>query len=574
MFATHQSRLHSSSASQGHARSRRISFAALAACAALILCRSTDLGADAPSPQSVLERFLAATAQRRPVSYRAVRRLEASSAKLKATGWVEALTEFDPSTGLRVRILAEEGSGRIRGALKGVLDAEREATLPGRTRNVALTAENYVFQPGAADADGLVAVRVTPRRRESWDPGARDLVAEPVPPTLSLPWFPPMRGADAPVTFCAFTRYHVTTSREDGSRLQHRGEDMAIQLQAQHRDFPTMERRGSAGEMVGTSIAWQSVMHRVDLVASTNATVLLLGETGTGKELLARSIHERSARRTRNMVVVDSGALPSSLIESELFGRERGAFTGAHTAQAGRFEMANGGTVFLDEIGELPLELQPKLLRVLQEGQVERLGCMRTTRVDIRIIAATNRNLPEEVRCGRFRADLFYRLNVFPITVPPLRDRRDDLPALVHHLADRLGHELGRPIERITPGSLEALARHQWPGNIRELENVLRRAIILSRDGLLDLSDFVGEPIDEVEAPASIAGRVRPLAEAERDHVNFVLEQAGWRVEGLAGAAALLGLKPSTLRSRMQKLGIERFPTARPTRGIGAVAHS
>ena len=199
---------------------------------------------------------------------------------------------------------------------------------------------------------------------------------------------------------------------------------------------------------MGTSIAWQSVMHRVELVASTSATVLLLGETGTGKELLARSIHERSARRTRNMVVVDSGALPSSLIESELFGRERGAFTGAHTAQAGRFEIANGGTIFLDEIGELPLELQPKLLRVLQEGQVERLGCMRTTRVDIRIIAATNRNLPEEVRRGRFRADLFYRLNVFPITVPPLRDRRDDLPALVHHLADRLGHELaGRSSE-------------------------------------------------------------------------------------------------------------------------------
>jgi len=349
---------------------------------------------------------------------------------------------------------------------------------------------------------------------------------------------------------------------------------MAIQLQAQHRDFPTMERRGSAGAMVGTSIAWQSVMHRVELVASTNATVLLLGETGTGKELLARSIHERSARRTRNMVVVDCGALPSSLIESELFGRERGAFTGAHTAQAGRFEIANGGTVFLDEIGELPLELQPKLLRVLQEGQVERLGCVRTTRVDIRIIAATNRNLQEEVRRGRFRADLFYRLNVFPITVPPLRDRPDDLPALVHHLADRLGHELGRPIARIAPRSLEALARHRWPGNIRELENVLRRAIILSRDGLLDLSDFVGEPIDDVEAPASFASRVRPLAEAERDHVNFVLEQAGWRVEGLAGAAELLGLKPSTLRSRMQKLGIERLPTARPNRSIGAVAHS
>ena len=311
--------------------------------------------------------------------------------------------------------------------------------------------------------------------------------------------------------------------------------------------------------MVGTSDAWQSVLHRVEQVASTSATVLLLGETGTGKALLARFIHERSARRGRNMVVVDCGALPSSLIESELFGRERGAFTGAHTAQAGRFEAAHGGTVFLDEIGELPLELQPKLLRVIQEGEVERLGGLRTTRVDIRIIAATNRNLAEEVRRGRFRSDLFYRLNVFPITLPPLRDRGGDLGALVRQLIDRLGRELGRPIERMAPGSLEALARHDWPGNIRELENVLRRAIILSRNGLLDLTDFVGETLHAPEAPPSMASRLRPLADAERDHVKFVLEWAGWRIEGLAGAAQLLGLSPSTLRSRMRKLGIERL---------------
>jgi len=333
--------------------------------------------------------------------------------------------------------------------------------------------------------------------------------------------------------------------------------DMAFQLPVRPSEFPP-ERRQPAAGMVGTSRAWQSVMQRVDQVASTNATVLLLGETGTGKELLARAIHERSARRARNLVVVDCGALPPTLIESELFGRERGAFTGAHVSQAGRFEIANGGTVFLDEIGELPLELQPKLLRVLQEGQVERLGAVRTTHVDLRIVAATNRPLAEEVRQKRFRPDLFYRLNVFPITVPPLRDRRDDLPALVDHLTGRLAREIGRPIQRMAPGSLEALARYHWPGNIRELENALRQAIIVSRTGLLDLHGFVGESLDTPGSTSSIAGCVRPLADAERDHLTFVLKHAAWRIEGFGGAAQLLGLKPSTLRSRMRKLGIVR----------------
>jgi transcriptional regulator with GAF, ATPase, and Fis domain len=300
-------------------------------------------------------------------------------------------------------------------------------------------------------------------------------------------------------------------------------------------------------------------MHRVEQVAPTNATVLLLGETGTGKELVARAIHQYSPRRHRSFVVVDCGALPSSLIESELFGRERGAFTGAHTAQAGRFELANGGTVFLDEIGELPLELQPKILRVLQEGQVERLGGGRATRVDVRIVTATNRNLAEEVRAGRFRRDLFYRLNVFPITLPTLRERRDDLPALVTYLADRLGRELGKPVGQVMPGTLQALERYDWPGNIRELENVLQQAIILSPDGRLDLSDFVGEPMD-VDVPSRARNRSRSLVDVERDHIQLVLETVGWRIEGVAGAAQVLGLRPSTLRTRMRKLGIQRPP--------------
>jgi formate hydrogenlyase transcriptional activator len=323
---------------------------------------------------------------------------------------------------------------------------------------------------------------------------------------------------------------------------------------------PLVQPFGPDLGIVGASIALRHVMHRVEHVAPTNATVLLLGETGTGKELVARAIHHYSPRRHRNFVVVDCGALPSSLIESELFGRERGAFTGAHTAQAGRFELANGGTVFLDEIGELPLELQPKILRVLQEGQVERLGGGRATRVDVRIVTATNRNLADEVRTGRFRRDLFYRLNVFPITLPTLRERRDDLPALVAYLVDRLGRELGKPVGQVKPGTLQAFERYDWPGNIRELENVLQQAIILSQDGTLDLSGFVGEPMNVVDAPSRPQNGSRSLVDVERDHIQLVLETVGWRIEGVAGAAQVLGLRPSTLRTRMRKLGIQRPP--------------
>jgi len=323
--------------------------------------------------------------------------------------------------------------------------------------------------------------------------------------------------------------------------------------------MPVSDRLTSDNPIVGTSDALKYVMYRVDQVASTNTAVLLLGETGTGKELVARAIHQRSSRRNRNFVVVDCGALPGSLIESELFGRERGAFTDAHTAQAGRFELASGGTIFLDEIGELPLELQPKLLRVLQERQVERLGSTRTTTVDVRVIAATNRDLSEEVRAGRFRRDLFYRLNVFPIALPALRDRREDLPALVRYLCDRIGRELGKSIARISPESLAALAGYEWPGNIRELENVITRAIIASRGGTLDLTGFVGDrlPVSDMAiGPAS--GDPAKLVDVERRHIHLALQRSNWRIEGTTGAAHSLGMRPSTLRSLMGRLGIRR----------------
>jgi len=337
--------------------------------------------------------------------------------------------------------------------------------------------------------------------------------------------------------------------------------DSAVSVHAPSMELPSVVQQLSPDStIVGASDPMRYVMRQVEQVAPTNATVLLLGETGTGKALVARAIHQNSPRRHRSFVVVDCGALPATLIESELFGRERGAFTGAHTSQAGRFELANGGTVFLDEIGELPLELQPKILRVLQEGQVERLGAGRTTRVDVRVVTATNRNLGEEVRSGRFRRDLFYRLNVFPITLPTLRERRDDLPALVRYLVDRLGRDLGKPIVHITPGTYQALERYDWPGNIRELENVIQQAIIVSHDGVLDLAAFVGESMQVETSTRTPPNGSRSLVDVERDHIQLVLETVGWRIEGVAGAAQVLGLRPSTLRTRMRKLGIQRPP--------------
>ena len=305
--------------------------------------------------------------------------------------------------------------------------------------------------------------------------------------------------------------------------------------------------------LVGESAAWRYVVFRLDQVAATHATVLLLGETGTGKELVARAIHRRSARASSKFVALNCAALPATLVESELFGRERGAFTGAHSSQAGRFELAHRGTLFLDEVGDLPIELQPKLLRVLQEGQLERLGSTRTVDVDVRVIAATNRDLTEEVRQNRFRDDLYYRLNVFPITLPSLRERREDIPLLAQHLANRFARAMPKPIKPIPDSVARALQQYDWPGNIRELENVIQRAIILSSDGAISINDI---SLSSAKPTSVTAGTT--LEEIERSHIQRMLSTTLWRIEGRRGAAELLGLKPSTLRSRLRKLGIRR----------------
>jgi transcriptional regulator with GAF, ATPase, and Fis domain len=312
-------------------------------------------------------------------------------------------------------------------------------------------------------------------------------------------------------------------------------------------------------EIIGQSDALKYVLFRVEQVAPTDATVLILGETGTGKELVARAIHSASSRSERPLVKVNCATLPSNLIESELFGHERGAFTGARERLVGRFEISNGSTIFLDEIGELLPELQSKLLRVLQDGEFERLGSTRTIKVDVRIIAATNRNLEEEIQGGRFREDLWYRLNVFPITIPPLRQRAEDIPLLIQAFVQKFRKKLGKPITTIPDGTLQALRQYRWPGNVRELENVIERAMIVSPGPALRLADRLDTA--QVQDPAKQGGR--SLDEIERDHIVRTLEETDWRIEGENGAAVALGINPSTLRGRMRKLGIRR------PRGLG-----
>lgn len=315
-----------------------------------------------------------------------------------------------------------------------------------------------------------------------------------------------------------------------------------------------MEGHHGLSRIVSSSAVMQCTLRQVEQVAPTPASVLITGETGTGKELLATAIHELSTRRDRTMIRVNCAAIPHALIESELFGREKGAYTGAIARQVGRFELANGSTLFLDEIGELPLEAQAKLLRVLQEKEIERLGNPRPIKVDVRVIAATNRELIREVAAKRFREDLFYRLNVFPIHLPPLRERREDLPQLVESFVHEFAETMGKPIDTIAKVSLKALLDYSWPGNIRELRNVIERAVILAQS-----------PSLKIELPSALQASapsqdpsLAVLTDVERDHIVRVLESTGWRIRGPSGAAQILGLKPTTLESRMAKLGIRR----------------
>jgi transcriptional regulator with GAF, ATPase, and Fis domain len=324
------------------------------------------------------------------------------------------------------------------------------------------------------------------------------------------------------------------------------------------------------GEIVGRSTALRAVLEQVEMVAPTNATVLILGESGTGKELVASAIHERSPRREHPLVRVNCGSIPSELFESEFFGHAKGSFTGAVRDRIGRFQHADGGTLFLDEVGEIPLAHQAKLLRVLQEGQFERVGEDTTRKVDVRILAATNRDLRQEVAAGRFRRDLYYRLSVFPMELPPLRQRKEDIPALASHFASLSCGRLNRPEMRLTDDDLEFLTRYDWPGNIRELQNVIERAVILARGARLRLDLALSQTgsanMTSVDSPGSADGKTpRPsimraadLMRLERENIVAALEQARWKISGPGGAAELVGMNPNTLASRMRSLGIKR----------------
>jgi len=334
-------------------------------------------------------------------------------------------------------------------------------------------------------------------------------------------------------------------------------QEMKDQLEIENIYFrEEVKLKSQFSKIIGQSDGLKYVLYRVEQVAPFDTTVLILGETGTGKELIAAAIHDMSPRKGRPMITVNCAALPGNLIESELFGREKGAFTGADARRIGRFEVANGSTLCLDEIGELPLELQGKLLRVIQHGEFERLGSSHTIKVDVRIIATTNRDLEQEVQQGRFRQDLYYRLNVFPITVPPLRQRKEDIPLMVQAFIKRYSRKLGKEITSIQKEAMKAIQDYPWPGNIRELESIIERAVILCSEPVLKLADEL-----KISFP-TISAAVSTLEDTERNQIMKILFETRWRIEGKDGAATILGLHPSTLRARMHKLGIARPETS------------
>ncbi len=337
----------------------------------------------------------------------------------------------------------------------------------------------------------------------------------------------------------------LKTAHEELHLLKNQLEAENVYLQQE------LQRDEKFGEIIGQSDAIKYVLFKITQVAPADSTVLISGETGTGKELVARAIHGASFRKDQPLIKVNCAALAPTLIESELFGHEKGAFTGAAGRKQGRFELAHGGTIFLDEIGELPLALQVKLLRVIQENEFERLGGTKTIKVDVRIIAATNRNLKLEVEQGTFREDLWYRLNVYPITMPPLRQRKEDIPLLVEHFVATYAKKSNKTISSVSPRAMQILQGHSWPGNVRELANVIERAVIHTQGSALNVVDQF-EAVSDEEAP------VKTLEEVEREYILHTLEHTGWRIEGKHGAAKVLGLNPSTLRTRMVKLGIQR----------------
>ena len=481
---------------------------------------------------------------------------------------------------MRVDIALREHQARLGAIIESALDAFIVTDDEGLIRLFNPAAEK-MFRCPAADALGTAAVNLTTPAaaaslRQAWD----DIRNGRKPFSISEPNLRALRSDGEEFEFegtlsCATVggqRMWTITIRDLEERRRLESEQTELRLQSAYLQ-EEIKATHNFEEIVGQSSALTHVLRQVELVAPTDSTVLILGETGTGKELIARAIHGRSSRRERPLIKVNCAALPSGLIESELFGHERGAFTGATERRIGRFELANGGTIFLDEIGEVPLDVQVKLLRVLQEQEFERIGSQQSIKTNVRVIAATNRNLNASIAAGSFRQDLYYRLNVFPIALPPLRARQEDIPLLVHYFANRFAMKIGRKISRIPQNAMQRLTSYSWPGNVRELENVIERAVILSpgpdlRIGPELLIETAGPP-PAVPAPevlinaAPAAGfAAEPAAvsleDVERRHIVSVLTQTRWQIEGQQGAARVLNMQPSTLRSRMKKLGIHR----------------
>jgi formate hydrogenlyase transcriptional activator len=438
-----------------------------------------------------------------------------------------------------------------------------ESTLEG-------SATGYVFKSGEPRIFSLEELEQFPESRFITSRGIRSACSVPLATahgilgTLNLGAF--ATDAFSPDQFSLLTRVagQIAIAVRNAMSYQ-RIEELNAQL-AREKLYLEDEIRSDHQfeEIIGHSKALSRVLREIETVAPTDSTVLILGETGSGKELVARAIHQASARRERAFIKMNCAAIPTGLLESELFGHEKGAFTGAINQRVGRFELANRGTVFLDEVGEIPLELQPKLLRVLQEREFERLGSPRTLRTDARLIAATNRDLAALAAEQRFRPDLFYRLNVFPITVPALRERREDIPMLVRHFAQQFARRMKKDIEHIPTDAMAALTRYDWPGNIRELQNLIERAVILSNGPTLEvpLTALDGRrPASTTLAfvsPETAEGATATLEEADRRHIIAALERTNWVIAGPGGAAAQLGIKRSTLQFRMRKLGITR----------------
>jgi formate hydrogenlyase transcriptional activator len=423
-------------------------------------------------------------------------------------------------------------------------DLEKEQQSPGDQRLVAEGIQSYCVVPLVARGDSIGTFTVWSEAKNRYSQEDVELLQE--------------------VANQAALAIANMKSYEEIAALKARLEKENVYLQEEIRTQHNFE------EIVGKSPALLELLRRVDQVAPTDSSVLIYGETGTGKELIARAIHNRSVRKSRPLVKVNCSAISAGLVESELFGHVKGAFTGAFERRIGRFELADGGTIFLDEVGELPLETQVKLLRVLQEREFEPVGSNRSVHVDVRIIAATNRNLQESISAGSFRSDLYYRLNVFPLEVPPLRERRSDISQLATFFLSRYSRNLGKKMEGISPAATERLVRYSWPGNIRELQNIIERAMILSHGPLLELdADLISVPTletlrDTVPEPAVVvqptapAPALKTLDEVERAHISAVLQQTRGVIEGANGAAKTLGMHPNTLRHRMEKLGIKR----------------